>query len=51
MPQRSGLRVIPGRAIFGANPESSGVVRYHIEIPGSSPSGRALRGPVGDAPE
>jgi hypothetical protein len=43
--------VIPGRAASGANPESRGVVRYHIEIPGSSPSCRALRGPDRDAPE
>jgi hypothetical protein len=30
-------------APLGANPESRGVVRYPIEIPGSPPSGRALR--------
>jgi hypothetical protein len=40
-----------GAPFSGANPESRGVVRYHIEIPGSSPSGRALRGVDGDAPE
>jgi hypothetical protein len=40
-----------GARLFGANPESRGVVRYHIEIPGSSPSRRALRGVDGAAPE
>jgi hypothetical protein len=40
-----------GARLFGANPESRGVVRYPIEIPGSSPSGRALRGVDGAAPE
>jgi hypothetical protein len=40
-----------GARLFGANPESRGIARYHIEIPGSSPSGRALRGVDGAAPE
>jgi hypothetical protein len=48
------LFVIPGRAPFAREPGIQrllGTATLHIEIPGSSPLVRALRGPAGAAPE